>query len=242
MICTCYYLHFTAFSASTLFGIRKSIRPVKIEWWGVGVVICLERGAACLHMVLLMPQHPKIPSSLASFKSRLVLPFWYRITQVVPENRPLNGCSSSSSNVCISFCRWIICHWTRMLVVTGWGLFWLIRHPPPTCSWCVRHQAMKSDRTGLHRSAQSSTCRVTCSAVRQSIVYFAIAVAYFRKQKNMCYDMLLFVLLPFPLRTTLLPSSLPPPLLILSQAKLAVCLFILLLVTDRNTDKLNRPR
>ena len=25
------------------------------EWWGVGVVICLERGADCLHMVQLMP-------------------------------------------------------------------------------------------------------------------------------------------------------------------------------------------
>jgi len=38
------------------FRIRKSIRPVKIEWWGVGgVVICLEWGADCLHMVQLMP-------------------------------------------------------------------------------------------------------------------------------------------------------------------------------------------
>jgi len=67
-------------------------------WWcwsGVGVVICLERGADRLHMVQLMPQHPNIPSSLASFKSRLVLPFWYRLTQVVLEKRPLNGCSSS---------------------------------------------------------------------------------------------------------------------------------------------------
>jgi len=32
-------------------GIRKSIRLVKIEWWGVGVVTCLEQGADCLHMV-----------------------------------------------------------------------------------------------------------------------------------------------------------------------------------------------
>ena len=30
--------------------------------------------------------------SLASVKSRLVLPFWYRLTRVVPEKRPLNGC------------------------------------------------------------------------------------------------------------------------------------------------------
>ena len=35
----------------------------------------------------------KPQSSLASFKSRLVLPFWYWRTQVVLEKRPLNGCS-----------------------------------------------------------------------------------------------------------------------------------------------------
>jgi len=33
--------------------------------------------------------------SLAPVKSRLVLPFWYRLTQVVLEKRPLNGCCSS---------------------------------------------------------------------------------------------------------------------------------------------------
>ena len=75
-------------------GIRKSIQSVKIECWGVGVVICLERGADCLHMLQLMPLHPITASSLASFKSRLVLPFWYWLTQVVQEKRPLNGCSS----------------------------------------------------------------------------------------------------------------------------------------------------
>ena len=48
------------------------------------MVICLERGAD-LHMAQL---------SLASVKSRLVLPFWYRLTWVVPEKGPLNGCSS----------------------------------------------------------------------------------------------------------------------------------------------------
>ena len=30
--------------------------------------------------------------SIASVKSRLVLPFWYRLTWVVPEKGPLNGC------------------------------------------------------------------------------------------------------------------------------------------------------
>ena len=35
--------------------------------------------------------------SLASVKSRLVLPFWYRLTQVVLDKGPLNGC------VCMDF-------------------------------------------------------------------------------------------------------------------------------------------
>jgi len=58
------------------------------------MVICLERGAD-LHMAQLMPCHSL---SLASVKARLVLPFWYRLTWVVPDKRPLNGC------VCV-FCQ-----------------------------------------------------------------------------------------------------------------------------------------
>ena len=55
------------------------------------MVICLKRGADCLHMVQLMPLPSQTPSSLVPFKSRLVLPFWYRLTQVALEKRPLNG-------------------------------------------------------------------------------------------------------------------------------------------------------
>jgi len=55
-------------------------------------------------MVQLMPLHPKTPSFLASFKSRLGLPFWYRLTKGVLEKRPLNGCSSSYNN---NILRWI---------------------------------------------------------------------------------------------------------------------------------------
>jgi len=42
------------------------------------MVICPVRGAD-LHMAQL------IPLSLASVKSRLILPFWYRLTWEVPE-------------------------------------------------------------------------------------------------------------------------------------------------------------
>ena len=67
--------------------IRKSIWPVKIEWCGVGVFVWCEQGADCLDMVQLMLPHPQTPSSLASIKSRLVLAFWYRLTQAVLEKR-----------------------------------------------------------------------------------------------------------------------------------------------------------
>jgi len=39
--------------------------------------------------------------SLASVESKLVLPFWYRLTWVVPEKGPLNVCVC----VCVSSCR-----------------------------------------------------------------------------------------------------------------------------------------
>ena len=43
-------------------GGRKGIRPVKnMEWWGAGMVICLECGANDLHMVHLMPLPPHHP-------------------------------------------------------------------------------------------------------------------------------------------------------------------------------------
>ena len=53
------------------------------------MVVCLEQGAD-LHMSQLMPQCHSL--SLASVKSILVLPFWYRLTWVVLKKGPLNGC------------------------------------------------------------------------------------------------------------------------------------------------------
>jgi len=53
------------------------------------MVICLERDAD-LHIAQLMCHCHSL--SLASVKSGLVLPFWYRLTRVVLDNRPLNVC------------------------------------------------------------------------------------------------------------------------------------------------------
>ena len=59
-----------------------------LELLYAGVVICLERGQTCI-----WPSWCHCHSlSLASVKSRLVLSFWYRLTRVVLEKGPLNGC------------------------------------------------------------------------------------------------------------------------------------------------------
>jgi len=48
------------FSALTLLVGQQEEHPAhkKLEWWDVGMVICLERGANDLHMVQLMPLPP----------------------------------------------------------------------------------------------------------------------------------------------------------------------------------------
>jgi len=85
------------------------------------VVICLHRGAGCLRMVQLMPLHPETPSCLASFKSKLVLPFWYRLTQVVLEKRPLNGCSRTTETTGFSLrtvCLVITCNYFYLVLLS----------------------------------------------------------------------------------------------------------------------------
>jgi len=70
-------------------GGRKGIRPVKnlsggvLVWLSVcsEVQTCIWSSWCHCHSL-----------SLASVKSRLVLPFWYWLTWVVPEKEPLNGC------------------------------------------------------------------------------------------------------------------------------------------------------
>ena len=70
-------------------GGRKGIRPVKILSCGVlawlsvwsEVETCIWPSGFHCHSL-----------SLASVKSRLVLPFWYRLTRVVPDKGPLNRC------------------------------------------------------------------------------------------------------------------------------------------------------
>ena len=59
------------------------------EWLGAGMVIRLGQG-------------PDLPLTISCFsKSRLVLPFWYRLIQGVPDKGPLNGCQLLFSVPCM---------------------------------------------------------------------------------------------------------------------------------------------
>jgi len=72
-------------------GGRKGIRPVKN--WVVGCWCGCLSGARC--RLVYGPADATATQyslSLAAVKSRLVLPFWYRLTWVVLEKEPLNGC------------------------------------------------------------------------------------------------------------------------------------------------------
>ena len=60
--------------------------------------------------------------SLASVKSRLVLPFWYRLTRVVPEKGPLNGCMYVCLGQVSKWVRviWIVLAQSRVRVCCVW--------------------------------------------------------------------------------------------------------------------------
>jgi len=75
-------------------GGRKGIRPVKTEWWGTGMVICMEQGAD-FHMAQLMP----LPLTV-SCSSKIQIGFTFLVPAYpgCPGKRLLNGSSGSSSN------------------------------------------------------------------------------------------------------------------------------------------------
>ena len=109
---------------------RKNIRPVEIERWGVGVLSVLCAFSALTLLVGRQEGHPACKKlsggvlawlsvwsevqtciwpcwchchslSLASVKSRLVFPFWYRLTWVVLDKGPLNGCVCVGVVICL---------------------------------------------------------------------------------------------------------------------------------------------
>jgi len=96
------YCNIKAFSALTVLVGRqeghlacKKLSGGVLAWLSVWskVQICIWPSGFHCHLL-----------SLALVKSRLVLPFWYRLTQVVLDKGPLNGC------VCVCVCVCVLQH------------------------------------------------------------------------------------------------------------------------------------
>ena len=66
------------------------IRPVKnLEWWVLAWLSVWSEVQTCIIMTQLVP----LLLAVSCFsKIQIGLPFWYRLTWVVPEKGPLNGC------------------------------------------------------------------------------------------------------------------------------------------------------
>jgi len=79
---------------SVLWRCWLGIRPVKNEWWGACMVICLERRAD-LHMAQMMP-----PTLTVSCFSKIQIGFTFLVPAHPgsPRKGPLNGCA------CVCFC------------------------------------------------------------------------------------------------------------------------------------------
>jgi len=103
---TVWGLHSLAFSALTLLVGRQEGHPAwkklsggVLAWLSVWseVQTCIRPSWYHCHSL-----------SHASLKSRLVLPFWYRLTRVVQDKGPLNGCVCMRVHCTVSLLRSII--------------------------------------------------------------------------------------------------------------------------------------
>jgi len=84
----CYVLEHCLQCFDTWLGSRKGIPPVK-KLSGGCWHSCLSARGVDLHMAQLIP----LPLTVSCFSEILmVLPFWYRLTRVVLDEGPLNGC------------------------------------------------------------------------------------------------------------------------------------------------------
>jgi len=110
---------------------------------GMPVWLCLGQGSD-LHMAQLVP----LPLTVScSSKSRLVLPFWYRLTRVVPDKGLLNGCHEwirGVGQVSGAVRGKLKQMGSKMLLGSIWGL-----------RWTNGGTRMHSHRTNLRRSRWS---------------------------------------------------------------------------------------
>jgi len=80
---------------------QREGHPSSKQNWVVGCWHGCLSGARCRACIWSSWNHC-YPLSLVSVKYRLVVPFWYQLTQVVPDKGPLNVCVC----VCVRACVW----------------------------------------------------------------------------------------------------------------------------------------
>ena len=116
-------------------GSRKGIWPVKklsggvLAWLSVRseVQTCIWPSWCHCHSLF-----------LASAKSRFVLPFWYRLTRVVPDKGPLNGC------VCVCVVTSSVCLAALWQLISGLLLQWKRRYTPSTTNNFLRGNSISA--------------------------------------------------------------------------------------------------
>ena len=143
-------------------GDRKSIRPVKKLSGGVlarlsvwsEVQTCIWPSWCHSHLL-----------SLASVNSRLVLSFWYRLTWVVPDKGPLNGC------VCVVYDRNAWLRWIRHGILITSAVLSVAVSWVQTSAFTNEMDALTAGRRPCLDSACTGSYVVPCvSVVRTSYV------------------------------------------------------------------------
>ena len=156
---------FYAFSALTLLVGRQEGHPARknVKKQSGGVLVWLSVWSKVQTCIWSSWFHCHSPS-LASVKSRLVLPCWYRLTRVVLEKGPLNGCVWWHVSVDWSVeLMWHYSHWSHVVMskssmlgatITGIWLMKAFSSCVMSCTchlklfqprWSVRHELKQLD-------------------------------------------------------------------------------------------------
>ena len=183
----CWYWVIIAFSALTLLVGRQEGHPACKKLSG-GVLAWLSVWSQV--QTCIWPSWCHCHSlSLASVKSRLVLPFWYRLTWVVPEKGPLNVCVCVLSNYCRDMLKsLILCCEPLPLVTNLWcsslrsfmtflqaQLCVFVCHSPINDAWSLQVAAATSYCHKLSRLVQHIAFWYTLVACWQLLAWDGMA-------------------------------------------------------------------